>query len=57
MWQLSCALHWDPSPETEALASGKLWSFGMTLDEFVAEASLSPAGPGRLVARKRRETS
>jgi hypothetical protein len=42
MWQLSCTLHWDPSPETEALASGNLWSFGMILDEFFAEAVALP---------------
>jgi len=42
MWQLSCTLHWDPSPETEALASGNLWSFGMTLDAFFAEAVALP---------------
>ena len=42
MWQLSCTLHWDPSPETEALASGDLWSFGMTLDAFFDEAFALP---------------
>ena len=42
MWQLSCTLFWDPSPETEALASGNLWSFGMALDAFFAEAVALP---------------
>jgi hypothetical protein len=42
MWQLSCALHWNPRPETEALASGNLWSFGMTLDAFFAETVALP---------------
>lgn len=38
MWQLRCTLHWTPSAETEALGSGDLWSFGMPLDDFFAEA-------------------
>jgi hypothetical protein len=38
MWQLSCTLHWAPSATTDVLASGHLWSFGKTLDEFFAEA-------------------
>lgn len=42
MWQLSCTLHWDPNPETTALASGDLWSFGMTLDEFFGEVAALP---------------
>jgi hypothetical protein len=42
MWQLSCTLYWDPSPETDALASGHLWSFGMTLTAFFAEAVTLP---------------
>ncbi|NIK55722.1 hypothetical protein [Kribbella shirazensis] len=42
MWQLSCTFHWDPSPETERLAEGSLWSFGLTLDQFFAEAVALP---------------
>jgi hypothetical protein len=42
LWQLSCTLHWDASPETEALASGDLWSFGMTLDAFFTAAVALP---------------
>jgi len=42
MWQLNCTLYWDPSPETDALASGHLWSFGMTLTTFFAEAVTLP---------------
>ena len=57
MWQLSCTLHWDTSPETGALASGDLWSFGMTHDAFSPGRLLSQAGPGRLAVRKHRETS
>ncbi len=41
-WQLSCTLHWDPTPETEALTAGSLWSFGMTLEEFFPEAVALP---------------
>jgi hypothetical protein len=42
MWQQSCTLYWDPSPETDALASGHLWSFGMALTAFFAEAVALP---------------
>ena len=42
MWQLSCTLHWDPNRETNALASGDLWSFGMTLEEFFGEVAALP---------------
>lgn len=42
MWQLSCTLSWDPNPATDALASGDLWSFGRTLDDFFAEVAALP---------------
>jgi hypothetical protein len=42
LWQLSCTLYWEPSPETEAIASGDLWSLGMTLDAFFAAALALP---------------
>jgi hypothetical protein len=42
MWQLRCTLHWTPNAETEALGSGDLWSFGMPLDDFFAEALALP---------------
>ena len=42
MWQLSCTLHWYPNRETNALASGDLWSFGMTLEEFFVEVAALP---------------
>lgn len=42
MWQLRCSLHWTRSAETEALGSGDLWSFGMPLDEFFADALALP---------------
>jgi hypothetical protein len=42
MWQLGCTLHWTPSPATDVLASGHLWSFGKTLDEFFAEVPFLP---------------
>ncbi|XVV14871.1 hypothetical protein ACQP2X_11220 [Actinoplanes sp. CA-131856] len=41
-WQLSCTFHWSPSAGTEALASGHVWSFGKTLDEFFTEAVALP---------------
>jgi hypothetical protein len=42
MWQLSCTLYWDPSPETDAVASGYLWSFGMSLTAFFSQAVALP---------------
>ena len=42
MWQLSCTLYWNPSPATDALASGDLWSFGMPPDDFFAEVAALP---------------
>lgn len=42
LWQLSCTLYWDPNSATDALRSGKLWSFGMTLDEFFTQAIALP---------------
>jgi hypothetical protein len=42
LWQLSCTVHWDPTPETAALAEGNLWSFGMSLDDFFAQAAALP---------------
>jgi hypothetical protein len=42
MWQLRCTFRWTPSAETEALGSGDLWSFGMPLDDFFAEALALP---------------
>lgn len=42
MWQLRCTLHWTSTVETEALGSGVLWSFGMPLDDFFAEALALP---------------
>jgi hypothetical protein len=42
MWQLSCTFYWPPSTATDGLASGHLWSFGKTLDEFFDEAVALP---------------
>jgi hypothetical protein len=42
LWQLGCTICWDPTPESSALASGHLWSFGMSLDDFFAEAVTLP---------------
>jgi hypothetical protein len=42
LWQLGCTIYWDPTPENSALASGQLWSFGMDLDDFFAEAVTLP---------------
>lgn len=36
---MSCTLHWDADAVTDALASGHLWNFGMSLDEFFAEVA------------------
>jgi hypothetical protein len=41
-WQLSCTLYWSPSVATDILASGHLWSFGKTLDEFFTDAVVLP---------------
>lgn len=35
-------LYWDTSPATDALASGDLWSFGRTLDDFFAGVAALP---------------
>lgn len=37
IWQLSCTLEWSPSPETNAIGSGELWSFGLDLEDFFSE--------------------
>jgi len=42
IWQLSCTLYWNKSPQTEGLGAGNLWSFGMTLDEFFNRAAGLP---------------
>jgi hypothetical protein len=42
MWHLRCTFHWTPGAVTEALGSGNLWSFGMPLDGFFAEAVALP---------------
>jgi hypothetical protein len=42
MWQLSCTLYWDSSPQTDALGSGCLRSFGMAPAAFFAEAVALP---------------
>ena len=43
MWQLSCTLFWDPTPDTAALGRGELWSFEFaTADTFFARASALP---------------
>jgi hypothetical protein len=35
--QLSCSLEWSPSPETEAIGSGAMWSFGLELEDFFSK--------------------
>jgi hypothetical protein len=42
MWQLSCTFYWAASAATDHLASGHMWSFGRTLDEFFDEAIALP---------------
>ena len=46
LWQRGCTIYWAPTPENSALASGHLWSFGMDLDDFFAEALTLQAGHG-----------
>ena len=53
MWQLSCTLYWRPSPETDALASGHLWSFGMSLTAFFAQAVMLPGWAWALTGSQR----
>jgi hypothetical protein len=52
MWQLSCRLYWATSTETESLASGHLWSFGRTLDEFFDEVVALPGWAWALDGRR-----
>ena len=52
MWQLRCTLYWTPSAETEALGSAVLWSFGMALDDFFAEALALPGWAWALTGRQ-----
>ena len=42
IWQLSCTLYWDPTPDTTALGSGSLWSFGTSPEDFFSKAVLLP---------------
>lgn len=42
MWQLSCAVRWAPTAETETLGSGHHWSFGIPMDTFFAEVVRLP---------------
>lgn len=42
IWQLSCTLYWEATSETDALASGELWSFGLAIDTFFARTSQLP---------------
>lgn len=42
IWQLSCTLYWDPTPDTTALGNGSLWSFDTSPEEFFRSAVLLP---------------
>jgi hypothetical protein len=42
IWQLSCALLWQPTPRTNTVGSGDLWSFGWPLDQFFETARTLP---------------
>lgn len=42
MWQLHCTMYWASTPETDALGSGDLWSFGLDLDQFFAQVRALP---------------
>jgi hypothetical protein len=39
---LTCTLRWPATAETEHLASGHLWSFGIPAEEFFAAAIALP---------------
>lgn len=56
LWQLSCTVHWAPTPETAALREGDLWSFGMSLDDFFTQAAALPGWAWPSVGRRRPET-
>lgn len=55
MWQLSCTLWWSSRPQTDALASGSLWSFGRGLDEFFEDAVALPGWAWALNTARRPE--
>ena len=42
MWQLSCTFHWQPTPRTDELGSGQLWSFGKSTARFLDEVRALP---------------
>ena len=42
MWQVSCSFQWAASAETDALMSGEMWSFGMSSEDFFAQAMALP---------------
>jgi|GEM_PF-3644530 len=42
IWQLSCTLCWDPTPNTTALGNGTLWSFDAEFGDFFRNAALLP---------------
>lgn len=42
MWQVSCSFYWAASTETDALASGELWSFGISSEDFFTHALALP---------------
>jgi hypothetical protein len=42
MAQLSCTFRFAPTPELQALTAASLWSFGMAVDDFFAQALAMP---------------
>jgi len=51
IWQLHCTLFWPATSETDALGSDELWSFGMELDQFFAQARKLPGWAWALQAK------
>jgi hypothetical protein len=43
MWQLGCTFYWTSRAATDVLASGHMWSFGRTLDDFFDDLVQLPA--------------
>ena len=50
MWQLSCTVHWTPTPETDALQAGHIWSFGTPPETFFDAVRALPGWTWALAA-------
>jgi hypothetical protein len=56
MEQLRLVFHYDPTPELESLPRGELWSFDLSLDEWISRVEAEPGfraavQPGRVASR------